>query len=128
MIVYVTDDPIDDAVLASAMETITNPVLIDASRAQNCFEVAQTIARQTPERNVVISNLLESFYDTSIPTREAARVLGYVKSTLEGLTVSGRQVVVLCHRRPEDLGTRSHFIASLCAAADEVRYFSSLMI
>ena len=41
MIVYVTQDPIDDAALSSAMEMVTgDPVIIDASRARNCFELA----------------------------------------------------------------------------------------
>ena len=123
LIVYVTDDTIDDAALASAMGMISgDAVIIDTSRMQNCADLAQAIAAQTPDRNIVISDLLESFYDTSILTREAAQVLGKVKSMLETLVEEGSQIVVLCRRRPEDLGTRSHFIASLCASADRV-YF-----
>ena len=123
LIVYVTDDAIDDAALTSVMDLISgDPVIIDASRAQSCFELARTIARQTPERSIVISNLLEAFYDTSILTREAAQILGRVKSLLESLAGDGAQIVVVCRRHAEDLGTRSHFMASLCASADRV-YF-----
>jgi hypothetical protein len=123
LIVYVTDDPVDDAVIASAIEMISgNPIIIDGLRAGNCYELATTIACQGPGRNIVISNLLEAFYDASIPTREAAQILGRVKSTLESLIVKGVHIVVLCRRRSEDLGTRSHFVASLCASADRV-YF-----
>jgi hypothetical protein len=125
LIVYVTDDPIDDAALTSVMDFVSGePVIIDASRAQNCVELARTIARQTPDRNIVISNLLEAFYDTSILTREAAQILGKVKSLLEALVNDGARIVVVCRRRAEDLGTRSHFMASLCASADRV-YFRS---
>jgi hypothetical protein len=45
-----------------------------------------------------------------------------VKAMLQALAEDGSQIVVLCRRRAEDLGTRSHFIASLCASADRV-YF-----
>ena len=123
LIVYVTDDPIDDAALASAMDMISgDPVIIDTSRMQSCSDLAQAVAAQTPDKHIVISDLLESFYDTSILTREAAQVLGKVKAMLQTLAEEGSQIVVLCRRRPEDLGTRSHFIASLCASADRV-YF-----
>ncbi len=74
LIVYVTDDPIDDAAVASVMDMITGedkPVLIDASQARNCFELEQIIGRQ---------------------------------------------------RLSKDLGTRSHFMASLCASADRVHF------
>jgi hypothetical protein len=128
LIVYVTDDPIDDAALSSAMEMISGepgsgcPVIIDTSRMQSCSDLAQAIAAQSPDKNIIISDLLESFYDTSILTREAAQILGKVKAMLQALVEEGAQIVVLCRRRAEDLGTRSHFIASLCVSADRV-YF-----
>ncbi len=125
LIIYVTEDPVDDAALSSAMDLIPGePIIIDASRAENCLELARTISRQTPDRNIVIANLLECFYDTSILTREAAQILGKVKASLDALVEDGAQIVVVCRRRAEDLGTRSHFIASLCASADRV-YFRS---
>jgi hypothetical protein len=123
LIVYVTDDPIDDDALASAMEMISgDAVIIDTARMQNCTDLAHAIAAQTPDKHIIISDLLESFYDTSILTREAAQTLGKVKAMLQMLAEEGSQIVVLCRRRSEDLGTRSHFIASICASADRV-YF-----
>jgi|SRR5215510_7545376 len=123
LIVYVTDDLIDDAALASAMEMVSgDAVIIDTSRMQSCFELAQAIAAQTPGKHIIISDLLESFYDTSILTREAAQILGKVKAMLHVLAEEGSQIVVLCRRRAESRGTRSHFIASICASADRV-YF-----
>ncbi len=127
LIVYVTDAPIDDDALSSAMDMIPGePLIIDASRVRNCSDLASTIARQTPGRNIVISNLLEAFYDPSILTREAAQILGKVKTMLESLVDEGAQIVVVCRRRSEDLGTRSHFMASLCASADRVYFRRSM--
>jgi hypothetical protein len=126
LIVYVTDELIDDAALASAMGMISGEaVIIDTSRMQSCSDLAQAISAQTPDKNIIISDLLESFYDTSILTREAAQILGKVKATLQTLAEEGSQIVVLCRRRAEDLGTRSHFIASLCASADRVYFRKS---
>jgi hypothetical protein len=123
LIIYVTDEPIDDVALASAREMISgDAVIVDTSRMRSCSELAQAIAAQTPDKHIIISDLLESFYDTSMLTREAARILGKVKAMLQTLAEEGSQIVVLCRRRAEDLGTRSHFIASLCASADRV-YF-----
>jgi hypothetical protein len=123
LIVYVTDEPIDDAALASARDMISgDAVIVDTSRMRSCSELAQTIAAQTPDKHIIISDLLESFYDTSMLTREAAQILGKVKAMLQTLAEEGSQIVVLCRRRAEDRGTRSHFIASLCASADRV-YF-----
>jgi len=126
LIVYVTDELIDDAALASAMGMISGEaVIIDTSRMRSCSDLSQAIAAQTPDKNIIISDLLECFYDTSILTREAAQVLGKVKVTLQTLAEEGSQIVVLCRRRAEDLGTRSHFIASLCASADRVYFRKS---
>src|SRR6516164_6147375 len=90
LIVYVTDNPVDDGVVASV-------------------KVAM------PEA-VVLADLLEPLYDTSIPTREAAHTLGKIKVELESMVQQGARVVVLCRRRNNDLGTRSHFLMSLCAS------------
>jgi len=98
LIVYVTDAPLDEAANAEVKKMFNS--------------------------DVVVSNLLESLYDTSISTREAAQILGRAKTKLESLVESGSNVVVICRRRSEDLGTRAHFMASLCAAADQV-YFRS---
>jgi len=126
LIVCVTDEPIDDAALASAMEMISgDAVIIETSRMQSCSELAHAIATQTPDKNIIISDLLESFYDTSILTREAAQILGKVKVMLQALPQERSQIVVLCRRRAEDRGTRSHFIASICASADRVYFRKS---
>jgi hypothetical protein len=99
LIVYVTGDPIDDATVASVKESAPGAV--------------------------VLADLLEPLYDPMIPTREAAHTLGRVKAELESMVESGARVVVICRRRTEDLGTRSHFLASLCAAADRVHFLKS---
>jgi hypothetical protein len=131
LIVYVTDDPIDDTAVASVMDMVTGgdkPVLIDASQGRNCFELEQFIARaveivfEKTHRSIVISNLLGLFYDSSISTREAAQSLGRVKSLLESLVEHGVQIAVLCQRLSTDLGTRSHFMVSVCASADRVHF------
>jgi hypothetical protein len=124
--VHVVDDPIDDASVASLVELVDGhqaPLLIDASQARTCWDFEDYMARVENNREIIIiTNLLDPFYDTSILTREAARVLGRVKSILESLAVNGAKVFVLCQRRSSDLGTRSHFLASLCASADHVHF------
>ena len=100
LIIYVSDDPIDEAVIASVRETMShgdNPL-------------------------VCVWNLLEPLYNTSMCTREAARMLGEAKSVLKVLAASGLQIVVLCQHHSENLGTRSHFMASLCGAADCIHF------
>ena len=54
LIVYITDDPIDDAAVASVKEMAPGAI--------------------------VMADLLEPLYDNSIPTREAAHTLGRVKA------------------------------------------------
>jgi hypothetical protein len=76
--------------------------------------------------DAVIADPLEALYDTSIPTRDAARNLGKLKAQLEARADAGSNVVVLCRRRNEDLGNRAHFMASLCAAADQVHFRSKM--
>lgn len=119
LVVFVMDGPIDESAVPPAGATI------DASSARTCHELERKISADIQDRNIVILNLLEPFYDASIPTREAAQVLGRVKSALEGLVENGAQVAVVCRRRSEDLGTRSHFLASLCASADHVHFLKS---
>jgi hypothetical protein len=99
LIVFVSENPIDDAVVASVKTTIPGAI--------------------------VLADLLEPLYDVSIPTREAAHALGKIKSELQAMVEEGTRVVVLCHRHPADLGTRAHFMASLCAAADRVHFLKS---
>ena len=99
LIVYVSENPIDDAVVSSVKATMPGAM--------------------------VLADLLEPLYDASIPTREAAQILGRIKSELEVMVDGGARVVVLCHRRSADLGTRAHFMASLCAVADRVHFLKS---
>jgi hypothetical protein len=99
LIVYVAESAIDDAVVAS-------------------------VKQNTPDA-LVFGDLLEPLYDASIPTREAAHTLGRIKSELESMVDAGMRIAVICRRRMEDLGTRSHFLASLCALADRVHCLKS---
>jgi hypothetical protein len=99
LIVYVADEPIDDATIALVKDEIPGAT--------------------------ILADLLEPLYDSSVPTRDAARTLGRVKSELESMVESGKRVVLVCRRRREDLGTRSHFLRSLCASADRVHFLRS---
>src|SRR5262245_51895108 len=98
-IVYITENSIDDAAVAEVKESVPGAV--------------------------VLADLLEPLYDTSVPTREAAHTLGRIKTELETMVETGMRVVVICRRRMEDLGTRSHFLASLCASADRIHFLKS---
>jgi len=71
-------------------------------------------------RHVFIANPLHTLHDSAIATRDAARILGKVKSKLEELAENGAQIVVLCRKDDDAHGTRSHFLASLRASADRV--------
>ena len=99
LIVYVSENPVDDALVASVKASFPGAI--------------------------ILADLLEPLYDGSISTRDAAHTLGRIKTELESMVEDGARVVVLCHRRPADLGTRSHFMASLCAAADRVHFLKS---
>ena len=81
--------------------------------------------KQAHPSAMLLADLLEPLYDASIPTREAAHTLGRIKVELESMVQQGTRVVVLCRRRNNDLGTRSHFLMSLCASADRVHFLKS---
>ena len=100
LIVYVADDPIDDVTVAVVKDEVPGAM--------------------------ILADLLEPLYDASIPTRDAAHTLGRVKSELESMVERGERVAVICRRRSDDLGTRSHFLASLCASADRVHFLKSI--
>src|SRR5262245_5336143 len=72
-------------------------------------------------RHVLITDLLGTLYDSTISTRDAARMLGRIKSMLEMLALNGFDIVVLCRRDESELGTRSHFLSSLRASASAQR-------
>jgi len=99
LIVYVADDTIDDVTV-------------------------EVVKDETPGA-MILADLLEPLYDASIPTREAAHTLGLIKSELESIVEKGTNVAVICRRRPNDLGTRSHFLASFCTLADRVHFLKS---
>jgi hypothetical protein len=82
----------------------------------------ETAFERLGTRHVLIPDLLGKLYDPAIQTRDAARILGRIKARLEELTENGAQIVVLCRETVSDLGTRAHFLSSLCASADRV-YF-----
>src|SRR5262245_16951202 len=89
-IVYVADGPVDEVAVATAKENVPGAM--------------------------VLADVLEPLYDPSISTREAAHMLGRIKTELESMVGGGVRIVVICRRHAEDLGTRSHFLASLCAS------------
>ena len=98
LIVYVTDEVVDDATV-------------------DCV-------KQSNPRAIILADLLEPLYDSSIPTRQAAYTLGRIKYELESMVDRGERVAVLCRRHDDNLGTRSHFLASLCNAADRVHFLN----
>jgi hypothetical protein len=122
--VYLSDAPINAAVVSSASRD-QNPRVIDVSGARTCREVEEIISEvwsafdRDCAHHIVIPNLLDGLYDSSVPTREAARILGRIKLKLRALVGLGAQITIFCQRR-KDAGTRSHFWASLCASADEI--------
>ena len=98
LIVYVTEGPIDEVAVATVKETVPGAV--------------------------VLADVLEPLYDASISTREAAHTLGRIKTELESMVETGSRIAVICRRHGEDLGTRSHFLRSLCASADRVHFLN----
>jgi hypothetical protein len=99
LIVFVVDEPIDDATVASLKGEFPGAT--------------------------ILADLLDPLYESSMATRDAAHMLGRIKSELHSRVEQGARVVVICRRRTEDLGTRSHFVASLCASADRVHFLKS---
>jgi hypothetical protein len=99
LIVYITDRTVDDEIIASV--------------------------KRTQRGAIVLADLLEPLYDSSISTRDAAHTLGRIKSELDSMIEKGERIVVICAGRNHDLGTRSHFLASLCASADRVHFLKS---
>src|SRR5262245_5530863 len=96
LIVFVADEPINDAAIAA-------------------------LKGEFPGSSI-FADLLDPLYESSIPTRDAAHMLGRIKLEFQSRVQQGARVVVVCRWRPEDLGTRSHFLASLCASADRVHF------
>lgn len=99
LVVYITDRTVDEEAIAAV--------------------------KRSQRGAIVLADLLEPLYDSSISTRDAAHALGRIKSELDSMVERGERIAVLCANRDEDLGTRSHFLASLCASADRVHFLKS---
>ena len=80
----------------------------------------QTVQRDLQARQILVVGVLDRLYDPEILTRDAARTLGGIKYKLEQLAKDGFDVTVLCESPTGNLGTRAHFLSSLCASADQV--------
>ena len=96
-------------------------------RARSAADLEDVLLHQLPPaferygtRHVLIPDPLTSLYDPALSTRDAARILGRIKAKLEELADTGAHIVLLCRQPGADLGTRSHFLSSLRAAADRV--------
>jgi hypothetical protein len=99
LIVYLTDRTVDDEAIAAV--------------------------KRTQRGAIVLADLLEPLYDSSISTRDAAHTLGRIKTELDSMVERGERIVILCANTDQDHGTRSHFLASLCASADRVHFLKS---
>jgi len=100
--------------------------VLRASTSQPIAEIWERfhgIQRDLQSRQILVVGLLDRLYDPGILTRDAARTLGAIKSKLEHLAEDGFDITVLCENQTGSLGTRSHFLSSLCAAADQVSPF-----
>jgi len=80
----------------------------------------QIVQRDLQARQILVVGVLDRLYDPEILTRDAARTLGGIKYKLEQLAKDGFDVTVLCESPTGNLGTRAHFLSSLCASADQV--------
>jgi hypothetical protein len=79
-----------------------------------------TVQRDLQARQILVVGVLDRLYDPEILTRDAAKTLGGIKFKLEQLAKDGFDVTVLCENPTGNLGTRAHFLSSLCASADQV--------
>ena len=91
----------------------------DVVRSTNIDELETALSR-SKSAHILIEGFLNSLYDRKISTRDASRALGRLKTRLEELASAGVEIVVLCNASTEGLGPRSHFLPSLCVAADRV--------
>jgi hypothetical protein len=93
------------------------PIVETMDEIWSSFQGAQ---RDLQSRQILVVGLLDRLYDPEILTRDAARTLGGIKYKLEQLAKDGFDVTVLCESPTGNLGTRAHFLSSLCASADQV--------
>ena len=99
LIIYVADEPIDETTIAFVKDEVPGAT--------------------------ILADLLEPLYEDSISTRDASHFLGRLKLELETMIEKGALVAIVCRRHSNNLGTRAHFLASLCASADRVHFLSS---
>ena len=83
----------------------------------------QSAQQRTNARRVLLVGVLDHLYDRGILTRDAARALGRIKLVFEALTRSGLEVTVVCKTEGRETGARTYLASSLCAFAQEVRYW-----
>jgi hypothetical protein len=88
---------------------------------EDAWNTVRAAQERLPFRRLLIVGILNHLYDPRIITRDAARALGRIKTALEEFAESGMDVTVLCEGNSADLGTRAHFLPSLCAAAHHLR-------
>lgn len=109
------------ATVAQNMHVVRAPHVRDLQTA--LFPALHAAQAKTQARRILIAGMLDHLYGRDMLTRDAARALGRMKLILEALTCSGLEVVVVCKAEHADLGARTYLLSSLCASADEVRYF-----
>jgi hypothetical protein len=99
-----------------------NPALerISVARAFTCYQV-NTLLENTPadSRPTLVLDLLATFYDESVPTRERQRLLHLNASELRRLSRQGR-VMASVHLPPPDAPHAAELQEILEEAADQV--------
>lgn len=87
-------------------------------RAFTCYEM-KTLLESTPSRQgpCVVLDLLGTFYDDHVPTREACRLLRSCLGQLQRLALSGPVVVSLA---PPQVEARAFLVEWVCQRADQV--------
>ena len=102
----------------ASVETLRRSEIVDGA--------IRLIARKGYEATTMRGLAAELDVSTGTITHWFATKNQVLGATLEELAASGAQIVVLCRYSTADMGTRSHFLSSLCAAADRVYQRSSI--
>lgn len=112
--------------LLHVVRTTTSQPVVEAlgtlATLSDIWDRFQDVQRDLQARQILVVGVLDRLYDPEILTRDAARTLGGIKSKLEHLAKDGFDVTVLCESPSGNLGTRAHFLPSLCASADLVSH------
>lgn len=87
-------------------------------------DILESSLVEHPGRRLMLVGVLDPLYDRRIVTREAARVLGKIKTVLEAAITCGLDVSVVCDVQPPEPGVRAYLVSSLCAMATEVHRWS----